>query len=373
MYQKDIPGCRMVELIQKKLQEAGCRQIGVNYPGVTLFCKIQYDTCHVLVVADYRNPGESKLSTETLVSLKESVTAFLKAKGFVSINVVVLVVTYSEYLAEDLVDGRVDYWVADSYHNQFVIPAGQPASFGGFETIIRNAFYAETYPKQEAYVEPRQEQPRTSIRHQKKPKRNAIVNDFIIAVNIIIFIVLESKGSTLDGYFMLEHGAFFWPSIKIHGEIYRFLTCIFIHFGFSHLVNNMIVLYFLGDNLERAVGKMKYLIIYLVSGLSGSLLSCIYYLIIDEYVLSGGASGAIFGVIGALLYIVIINHGKLEDLKAFNLILLVVFSFYSGFTSTGVDNAAHVGGFLAGLILGKLLYKKPEQPIQNVESVSKMY
>ena len=172
---------------------------------------------------------------------------------------------------------------------------------------------------------------------------------------------MESLGSTQNSYFMLEHGAFYWPSIKIHGEIYRFFTCIFIHFGFSHLFGNMIVLFFLGDNLERAVGKIKYVIIYLATGLAGSLVSCIYYLIIDEYVLSGGASGAIFGVVGALVYIVTANRGKLEDLDSFRLILFVAFSFYSGFTSTGVDNAAHVGGFVAGLILGKFLYKKPEQ------------
>ncbi|MDD6571736.1 MAG: rhomboid family intramembrane serine protease [Thermoflexaceae bacterium] len=344
----------MIDFIQEKLQEAGYKRIGVNYPDVALYCRAYPGRCYVLNIVDYKNPAESLLNTEALVSLNNSVVSFLKNKGFAEVDVIHLIVTYSEYVAEDLAGGRIHYWVLDNYHDSFIIPYGQPEKLDNADVIIRQAIGLKTYPSENITG-------MEKVKKKKKPVKILTMNNLMIFINIIVFMILESLGSTQNSYFMLEHGAFYWPSIKIHGEIYRFFTCIFIHFGFSHLFGNMIVLFFLGDNLERAVGKIKYVIIYLATGLAGSLVSCIYYLIIDEYVLSGGASGAIFGVVGALVYIVTANRGKLEDLDSFRLILFVAFSFYSGFTSTGVDNAAHVGGFVAGLILGKFLYKKSEQ------------
>lgn len=351
----------MIGLVQDKLLAEGYKKIGVNYAGVALYCKPYADICYVINVVDYNNPQESPLTTEALLSLNQSTIAFMNSKGFENVEMLTLIVTYSEYLAEDLADSRMDYWVLDSYHNQFIIPYGQPQQFDKcadiFQKIVDelNGITA---------VEVKVPEPSRRVEVTRRPSRRLfIINNLFVAINVIIFFWLESKGNTTNSYFMLDHGAFFWPSIKIHGEIYRFFTCIFIHFGFEHLLSNMIVLFFLGDNLERAIGKSKYVIIYLVTGLAGSIVSCIYYLIIDEYVLSGGASGAIFGVLGALLYVVWTNQGKLEDLSSFKLILFLSYSFYNGFNSTGVDNAAHVGGFFAGLVLGKLLYRKPEQTL----------
>lgn len=348
----------MIEVVKNKLLTAGYNRIGVNYPGVALFCKIYPETCYVLNVVDYNNPEESQLNSEVLFSLNQSTKAFMNSKGFENVEMLTLVVTYSEYLAEDLTDGRMEYWVLDSYHNLFIMPYGQPQHFDKSGEILQRIV-----DEQNGIVPMEQKTPNSSRRVEvrRRPKRVLFtINNLFVAINVVIFLWLESQGDTTNSYFMLEHGAFFWPSIKIHGEMYRFFTCIFIHFGFEHLFSNMIVLFLLGDNLERAIGWVKYIIVYLATGLAGSIVSCIYYLIIDEYVLSGGASGAIYGVLGALLYVVWTNQGKLEDLNSFKLILFLCFSFYNGFNSTGVDNAAHVGGFFAGLILGKLLYRKPE-------------
>ena len=75
-----------------------------------------------------------------------------------------------------------------------------------------------------------------------------------------------------------------------------------------------------------------------------------------EYSVSAGASGAVFAVMGAMIYIVLRNRGRLEDLTVRQILIMAAFSLYFGFTSTGVDNAAHVGGLLAGLVLAALLY-----------------
>ena len=134
----------------------------------------------------------------------------------------------------------------------------------------------------------------------------------------------------------------------------------FMHFGISHLMNNMVVLFLLGDNVERAVGRWKYLVIYLMSGMAGSILSYAHAILTGDYAVSAGASGAIFGVIGALFYIVAVNKGRLEDMTTRKLGLLIVISLYHGFTGSGVDNYAHIGGLAAGALLAAVLYRKKE-------------
>ena len=106
-----------------------------------------------------------------------------------------------------------------------------------------------------------------------------------------------------------------------------------MHAGFSHIFNNMLVLFFIGDNLERAVGHIRYFIMYIAGGLLANIAALIYYNIADVNVCCVGASGAIFSVVGALFYIVLVNKGQLEDLSASKLGLFIVMSIYLGLQS----------------------------------------
>ena len=99
--------------------------------------------------------------------------------------------------------------------------------------------------------------------HHRKP---AYVNGALIAVNILYYFWLELHGSTENAGYMVAHGAMYVPLIVEKKEYYRLLTSVFMHFGISHLVNNMIIQFVLGDNLERALGKIKYLVFYLLCG-----------------------------------------------------------------------------------------------------------
>lgn len=187
------------------------------------------------------------------------------------------------------------------------------------------------------------------------------VNTVIIVLNIVIFLWLRFTGDTTNALFMYEHGAAFWPDIFYNHEYYRLLSCAFIHFDFSHLFNNMLVLAYIGDNLERALGSVKYTILYLTAAVGSSLISAGWNMMQDDLIISGGASGAVFGVVGALLIIVIRNRGRLEDLSSRQLALFAGFSIYHGVTSAGIDNAAHIGGFLIGAALAAVLYRRRRQ------------
>jgi rhomboid protease GluP len=157
---------------------------------------------------------------------------------------------------------------------------------------------------------------------------------------------------------MMEHGASFAPLIVQGKEYYRLVTCMFLHFGAEHLFYNMLVLIFLGDVLEKEVGKIRYLLIYLLGGVAGNLLSLFVEVHTGDYAVSAGASGAIFAVIGALVWIVIRNKGRLEEYSGKRLLLMAGLSVAEGLTTSGVDNWAHIGGMAAGFVLSVLLYRK---------------
>ena len=190
-------------------------------------------------------------------------------------------------------------------------------------------------------------------------RKKAFVNIGLIAVNVIYFLYLEMNGSTEDTQFMVSHGAMYAPLVIERGEYYRLFTSTFMHFGINHIMNNMLILFILGDNLERALGHIKYLFFYLICGVGANVASMIINLSGYRNVVSAGASGAIFGVIGGLLYAVAVNRGQLEDLSTRQLVVVILCSLYFGFTSTGVDNAAHIAGLIIGIIMGVILYRRP--------------
>lgn len=180
----------------------------------------------------------------------------------------------------------------------------------------------------------------------------------LVAANVIVFLVLSFQGMTENAGFMLQHGAMYVPYIIGKGEYYRLFTSMFLHFGYDHLFNNMIALAAMGWNLELDIGKIKFLIVYFVSGLAGNILSAWWDIQTGSMVVSAGASGAIFGIIGALLYVAIRNRGRIGEISGRGLVAMVVLTLYYGFTSGGVDNMAHIGGLAAGFLSGVLLYRK---------------
>lgn len=192
-----------------------------------------------------------------------------------------------------------------------------------------------------------------------KKRPEAVCTVALIVINVAVFLILSAMGDTEDAVFMLNHGGMYEPLIVQEHEYYRLFTSMFLHFGMSHLLNNMVLLGALGWNLELETGKIKFLIIYLVSGLGGNLLSLYYNqsLPLGERAVSAGASGAIFGLMGALLYVVIANRGRLGRLSGRGMLFMIALSLYYGLTSTGVDNWAHIGGLVCGFILSVILYR----------------
>lgn len=191
-----------------------------------------------------------------------------------------------------------------------------------------------------------------------RQKPEAVCTTVLIIANAAVFFIMLLIGDPEDAYFMMNHGAMYEPAIVEGKEYYRIFTSMFLHFGITHLLNNMVMLGALGWNLELETGKVKFLIIYFGSGITGNLLSLFINMSTGENVVSAGASGAVFGLMGALFYVVIANRGRIGRLSGRGMIFMILLSLYFGLTSSGVNNEAHIGGLICGFILAAVLYRK---------------
>lgn len=164
----------------------------------------------------------------------------------------------------------------------------------------------------------------------------------IIAINIIVYIIplLYGQSEAMVAQFCV-HG----PSIR-YGHYYRLFTGMFLHGSIFHLIFNSYALYVIGSQIESFLGKFKFLIIYLAGGLMGSLFSITF----NGNAASIGASGAIFGLMGALVYFGYHYRVYLGNVIKSQIIPLIVFNLVLGFVMPGVDNSAHIGGLIGGTL-----------------------
>lgn len=184
----------------------------------------------------------------------------------------------------------------------------------------------------------------------KSFKFQPIVSTTLVAINVLVYVCCHFTGEMLYDRGMLD--AF---SILVNREYGRILWAIFLHSGMSHLFNNMMILFFLGSMIEKEVGHVKYAVFYFLSGIGGNLLSLLVKVVNGDISASLGASGAIFGLDGVLLAMVLFSSRKMENVTPARVVLMIVYSLYSGFTGHNIDNAAHVGGLLTGFLFAGLM------------------
>ncbi len=185
------------------------------------------------------------------------------------------------------------------------------------------------------------------------------VTVILVAINIIVFIVMEIIGDTEDGTFMLTHGAMNPYLILYDHEWYRMFTSMFMHFGIEHLANNMLLLIVLGQIFEEAVGITRFLGIYLGSGLVGSFLSFFYRCLMNQNDIVAGASGAIFGIVGGMIVVIVVNKGRYSGISTKRMVFMALLTLYFGFATAGTDNVGHLGGLLGGIIFTFISYGIP--------------
>jgi rhomboid protease GluP len=197
-----------------------------------------------------------------------------------------------------------------------------------------------------------------------KPTEGYFITPVLIILNIAIFVAMAVSGVNImqpDSESLLAWGANFRP-YTLDGEWWRLLTCCFLHIGILHLFMNMYALVYIGALVEPLLGRVRFLTTYLLSGIAASVASLYWH----EHTVSAGASGAIFGMYGVFLAMLTTNlidkttRGPLLS----SILFFVGFNLINGVRG-GIDNAAHIGGLVSGLLIGYAFYPSLQKPWQS--------
>ncbi len=180
--------------------------------------------------------------------------------------------------------------------------------------------------------------------------RTPVVTYTLLGINSLVWIASEVAGGANDRGALLDFGAMFGPLIA-DGQYWRLFTAIFLHIGILHMALNSLALFIFGRLVETIYGPTRFAAIYIVAGLGGSATSYLF----NSIALAAGASGAIFGVLGALTAFFYVQRNVMGEMAKRNLMSLLVLAGINlvfGLLFPGVDNWAHLGGFVFGAALG---------------------
>lgn len=204
------------------------------------------------------------------------------------------------------------------------------------------------------------------------PKRDFFFTPILVDLNLLIFIAMMISGADFispSSEILANWGANFRPFISV-GQYWRLITNCFLHIGILHLLFNMYALIYVGVLLEPMLGRSKFIAAYLLTGVAASLASIWWH----EQTISAGASGAIFGLYGVFLALLTTDLIEKETRKELltSICIFIVYNLAYGMKG-GIDNAAHIGGLISGLIIGYTLtpsLRKPEKPSLEIVSIA---
>lgn len=322
------------EQLEHFLTEEGYNKIPSNLPEFTIYFQLENNYVNVFHIIDYRN--ELYISEDQYIHIKKKICELFEERGVTNTHILSLIICEDYEKAKKLCKEDSLCWLIDPIHECLIVYENQVSDFYGMRGKLE--YWLEHIPAVTF------EGPQPATFSRQRFKKLPFVTISLVAINIIIFLICTFTGSLL-----YNKGAFSASNMIFGKEYYRIFSCIFLHWDINHLVSNMLILYYLGEVVEKYFGHVKYTIIYFVSGIFGNLLSMSYEIYTNNYVMSVGASGAIFGVIGALLFLVLIHRGHFEQITLGRLMFMIFYSLYSGFVGTNINNAAHIGGFLSGV------------------------
>ncbi len=311
----------------------GYDKIPSNLPEFNFYCHREAQGMNVLHVIDYRQG--LYISEDQYAHLKDKIAEFFRARGETELHVMTLILCADTGKARKLCEGDSFCWIIDSQIGRLLIHETQVEDFYGWRGLLEEYLFALAQETAQSQSGPEQ---------KKDLRAQPWATIILVAINVIVFLIC-----TFTGDLLYNKGAFNVPQLW-QGEGCRLFTSIFLHWNVEHLISNMVVLYYVGIFVEEELGHIPYTVLYLLSGLAGNIFSMGYEMFTHSYGSSAGASGAVFGVEGALLFLAMAHRGKLASMTTGRVAFAIAFSLYCGFTSAGVNNAAHVGGVLMGFL-----------------------
>lgn len=179
------------------------------------------------------------------------------------------------------------------------------------------------------------------------------ITSLFLLINLLMYVILSIDGGSTNSFTLLKYGAFYQPLV-LQGEWYRFITPMFLHIGLHHLIFNCLILYVFGSALEGLIGKVRYFLVYLFSGIGGSVFS----FFISPESIAAGASGAIFGVFGVFFYFYRYKPGVLDYTSGKLFISLFVINLIFTFIMPSTSIGGHIGGLVFGFIFSIIFLRR---------------
>lgn len=249
-------------------------------------------------------------------------------------------------------------WIYDEGTEQLYIADTQIEEFYGLKRLIDDAKNITESELEAARTETADVQETVPMKERitkafrELPKASAT----LVIINVLVFILCVATGTVLYSY-----GGAGLKLLTGPDQYYRVISSLFLHVNGVHLFSNMLLLYFAGEIVEKAVKPWWFLLIYFASGIIGT--GCVFVsdYINDTQVVVIGASGAVYGILGALLALVLFKRINTQYARLPRVVLAIFISIYSGFSQENVANLAHIGGVVSGFVIGLiccLIYRK---------------
>ncbi|MDE6024945.1 MAG: rhomboid family intramembrane serine protease [Lachnospiraceae bacterium] len=338
----------------RQLRNMGYTEAGAVEPGVDVLYVIQNDMPYILCFIDMNMPQYK--SRERIDSIEAEVRELFSRIAYDNIAMLKIIsIDDLDWVKENLSDYSF-YWIFDTNYRRILIYENQPSNFLGIKNKIEDYLYG----RQPDAASLRNETADLNVVY-RAPKRTfgdyLTVTNIIIFINLFIFLLTVFGGDLEKGSYLRKCGGMYAPDIRFHGQVYRLFTSMFIHAGFVHLICNMFSLYCIGEVLEPLVGKIKYLIIYMGGGLCASLASYVYHLEFKPNVVSAGASGCVFAILGAWAVVLVLKSADTNAGTISSVLIVVIFCVLSGFRESNIDNVAHIGGLIGGAAITYIMLK----------------
>ena len=322
--------------LHRLLFQRGFQMVRTNLDFLTLFVRQERGTSRILL---YLEPGgEEKVTVPGISHICEQLTRREYLSGSRNVELL-LVLTVNTPLPEEWLHemqlSRIPFWILDERQGRVLRYEGQPEDFCGI------------YGELEQLLPGGEGEKRVNAAYYRK--RIPFVTLTLAALNLLVYFLAQGQQSGI----LFQAGVAYWPNMLYEGEWYRLFTSMFLHFGLDHLANNMLMLILLGIQTETYYGHIKTAGIYLFSGIAGGLCSFFYHMLQNQYVLCAGASGAVYGLLGALV-ISLYNTYQVNRHMLVQRILLVAALVILSSMSPQIDLAAHVGGLAAGFAGGMI-------------------
>ena len=340
--------------IENILYQYGYQGITLNVSGLAMFLKQQEQNGLVVVTID--ETTGLFLAREQFEHISQTFREFLRDRNCYYAVFLYILISEDDSSARRLFVDYENYWRIIPSANKLLVYESGVRQFDELRPPLERQFPGDTFYGQAGNYQTGNYQsgnvPEGTFL-SKRLDRLPLVNIGIIVLNVLIFLGTDLFFFQDDR--VAEWGALSWYRVKEYGEWYRLLTCMFLHDGPQHIFNNMLVLTYTGACVEQQIGKARYGILYFGAGVLAGFTSMVYNMNLGNPVYSLGASGAVFGVMGALLFLVLFRKKYATGYSIRQMMIMVIFSLYGGIASQGVDNAAHIGGFIAGFFLTAIL------------------